>query len=600
MLGTGRCDGGGEVRTSRMRARFRAAPRAWVGVLAAALLAPSTAVAAGDTRTVTIVAMNDFHGALYELLDGEAPGRAYGGLPWLAGAVTALRAEAPNLLLLDGGDCFQGSWPVNASKGMGSVEAFHLLGVDASAIGNHEYDYGGVPGGHPLRGALEAAARKARYAWLSANVEEVIPDGARPWAPEGIRPTAIIERGGVKVGLIGLTTTETPSTTRPEHVADLQFLDPVPVVRERAAELRGQGAQVVVVVGHLTGECKEGPQRSADLPCTPDGEIGRLLGELPEGTVDVIVSGHAHTLIAARVGRTFVTQAWAQGRALVRVDLAVGPTGVDPGASKIAGPWLLAHDRVEPGCDGGAYPMETRPVGGRSVAPSAEAVTLVRRLEVEAGGDPCAQVACATAPLVRNRLGESAVGDLLADAMRAGFEGAEVAVQNSGGLRADMPAGPLRRIDVQAVMPFDNRAVLLEMTGEKLRLLLRIGSSGAHGALQVSGATYAFDPGRTGGSDVDGDGAVAGWETDRLCGLRVGGAPLDPKRTYKVVVADFLTSGGDDMAPAFEGARVLQQGPLLRDLLETYLRAQKACVDPARLVDPTHPRIAAGACEVAP
>lgn len=595
---------GGAAR--RRAAVARSAARRWamgaLVVLAVALVPSggSAEPAPPAPRTLTIVAMNDFHGALYELPDPDAKGRAWGGLPWLAGAIAALRAEAPDLLLLDGGDAFQGAWPVNASRGMGSVEAFHLLGVDAAAVGNHEYDYGGASGGHPLRGALESAARGARFAWLTANVDEVRPEGPVRWSPEGIRPTALVRRGGVTTGLIGLTTTETPSTTRPEYVADLRFRDPVAVVRELAPALRAQGAEVVAVLGHLTGECKEGPQRTPDAPCTPDGEVGRLLTELPEGTVDVIVSGHAHTLMAARVGRTFVAQAWAQGRALVRLDLVVGPSGVDAAASRIAAPWLLAHDAVDPGCGGGAFPLDPLPVGGRTITPSAEAVALVKRLEEAAGGDPCARVACAAAPLVRNRHAESVVGDLLADAMLAAFEGADVAIQNSGGLRADVAAGDIRRSDVQAVMPFDNQSVLLEMTGEKLLLLLRIATSGAHGLPQVAGATYALDPRRTGGSDLDGDGAVADWETDRLCGARVAGRPIDPAQTYEVVVADFLLSGGDHLGPAFVGARELRRGPLLRDLLEAHLRRQQGCIDPARVVDPKAPRITVGACGGAP
>ena len=106
-------------------------------------------------RVLHIVAMNDFHGGLYEKPKYKSPDRALGGLPWLASAVDALREEHPDLLLLDGGDVFQGSWPVNATKGRGAVEAFNLLGVDAAAVGNHEFDYGGLEGEHPLRGALE-------------------------------------------------------------------------------------------------------------------------------------------------------------------------------------------------------------------------------------------------------------------------------------------------------------------------------------------------------------------------------------------------------------------------------------------------------------
>jgi 2',3'-cyclic-nucleotide 2'-phosphodiesterase (5'-nucleotidase family) len=181
----------------------------------------------------------------------------------------------------------------------------------------------------------------------------------------------------------------------------------------------------------------------------------------------------------------------------------------------------------------------------------------------------------------------------MSDAMLAAFPGADLALTNSGGIRADLPAGPLRREHIQAVMPFDNRIVLVEMPGDRLELLLRIGSSGGHGVLQVAGGTYGFDPAITAGTDLDADGAVADWERDRLCdaAVKVGGKPIDAKRTYKVVTTDFLVGGGDHLGPAFEGLPVVQ-GELLRD----HLAAWSAGLGTCRAPDPTV-RIAQGACK---
>ena len=179
---------------------------------------------AAEPVVLPIAALNDWHGALYEQPVDE--GVVAGGLPWLVGTMESLRAEHPNLVVLDGGDVFQGDWPINASKGLGAVQAFSLIGVDAAAVGNHEFDYGGTDT-HPLRGALMDAAARAPFAWLAANINEA--DGT-PWAPEGITATTIIERNGVKLGVIGLSTMETPQTTLPANVADLQFTDPVAAV----------------------------------------------------------------------------------------------------------------------------------------------------------------------------------------------------------------------------------------------------------------------------------------------------------------------------------------------------------------------------------
>ena len=135
--------------------------------------------------------------------------------------------------------------------------------------------------------------------------------------------------------------------------------------------------------------------------------------------------------------------------------------------------------------------------------------------------------------------------------MLATFPDADLALQNSGGLRADIPSGQLRREHIQAVMPFDNRLVLLELEGKSLELALRVGSSGAHGIMQVAGGSYHFDPSLEEGSDLDGDDAVARWETNRLCAATVDGAAIDPARTYRVVTTDFLRDG-DNLVTDFQ------------------------------------------------
>jgi 2',3'-cyclic-nucleotide 2'-phosphodiesterase (5'-nucleotidase family) len=545
---------------------------------------PPEAPAAVRPVTLTFVAMNDFHGALYEKPVPDEPTRATGGLPWLVSAVEALRAEDPDLVLLDGGDSFQGDWPVNATKGEGSVRAFELLGVDVAAVGNHEFDYG--------LDALEAAA-KTRTQWVAANITRA--DGTR-WSPEGVRPWAMVERKGVKVAVIGLSTTETPQTTVPKNVETLRFHDVVETVRGLIPEIEAAGADVTVVVGHLTGSCK--PKGYVDVePCTPDGEIGRLVTELPPGAVDLIVAGHAHTVLATRVGDTFVLEDRAQGGVLGRLDLVVGPGGAEPDASVLHPPWPLVHDKADPGCEGGAFPTEPRDVGGRSLAPSPKALALIDELEARTG-DLCEPVGCSATALQRERHRESAVGDVVADAMLAAFPDAHLAVQNSGGLRADLPAGTLRREHAQAVMPFDNRTMLVELTGAQVIDMFRIGSSGAHGVLQVAGASYGYDPARTQGSDRDGDGAVADWEKDRLCAVADDGAPIDPKGTYRVVTSDFLFAGGDHLGPAFQGARVLAEGPLVRDALLSYLRSRgETCLGAdGPVLASDAPRITVGAC----
>lgn len=574
---------------------------------------PKAPVEPPPPTKITIVAMNDFHGALYERPLPNTPDRYTGGLPWVAAAVEELRREDPDLLLLDGGDAFQGDWPVNATRGKGAIRALDLLGVTAQAVGNHEFDYGaGEPGSHPLRGAFEEAAAMSQHPLLTANVH-LKPKGneySQPWTPKGVQPFAVVERKGVKIGLIGLTTTQTPTVTNPVNVEDLMFLDPVQAVKDALPWVQGAGAKVIVVVGHLTGGCQPKGWLEPDPACRPDGEIGRLLTELPRGTIDVIVAGHAHTLLANRVDDTFVLEGRSHGQILNRVELMVGPDGVAADPSVLHPPWGLVHDKVDPGCDaGGVYPIEPRDLGGRVITPSRPALDLVKALEKEAGPPLCEQLTCAAKTFGRDREAASELGNLVADAMLAAFPEAQIALQNSGGLRADLPEGDVLRMDIHAVMPFDNKVVLVEMTGEQLLLALRIGSSGAHGVLQVAGMHYVYDPSRTVAKDVNLDGQLAEWERDRLCSANVGDVAVDKKATYKVVTSDFLFNGGDHLGPAFKNAKLLAEGPLLREVIETHVATfGEACLGappepppeeakPKKAPKPPPPpRVAKGAC----
>ena len=544
---------------------------------------PPVVAAADPAVVIPIATLNDFHGALYEIPQRDDPTQALGGLPWVAGAVDTLRAEHPDLVLLDAGDSFQGSWPVNATQGMGSVRAFNLLGVDVTTVGNHDFDYGAVEGSDNLRGALHRAVEASDYTWVAANIEG---DG---WT-DAIPRWTLVERDGVKIGVVGVITQSTPQVTLKANVEDLRFTDPAAAVVEVLPELRAAGAQAVVVLAHLEGACDPVPEFAEALPdCLPDAELGEFLQALPEGAVDLVIAGHSHTLLAGEAYGVPIVEARAKGMMLGQVDLVV--TGDDVEV-RVHEPWVLSHAAVDPGCEDRPFPRDPLEVGGREVTPNAEAIALVDALEEEAGS-LCDRVGCTAEALTRSgdEDVESAVGDLMADAMLAASGGADLAVANAGGLRADVPAGELRGEHLQAVMPFDNRLMAVELTGQELHELLRIGSSGAHGLLQIAGGRYAFDPEATGGDDLDGDGEVAGWEVDRLCRVEVGGEELDLEGTYRVVVTDFLYAGGDHLGPALTGRPVVWEGGLARDALLQWVASQEECIGTIPLVNEEHPRI---------
>jgi hypothetical protein len=256
----------------------------------------------------------------------------------------------------------------------------------------------------------------------------------------------------------------------------------------------------------------------------------------------------------------------------------------------------LAHKPTEPGCEGGSYDIAPQTIAGRTLTPDVNAISLVRALEGDAGS-LCDPVACTNDRITRAHDGETALGDLVATAAKTAFLGADFAIQNAGGLRADLPVGTIRREHIHAVSPFDNRLLLVEMTGAAVQTLFRIGASSSHGSLQVGGASYHYDETKMTGTDLDGDGTIAEWEIDRLCSVAVGGTPLDLTRTYRVVVTDFLFGGGDHLGPAFADAKILQEGPLLRDHLIETLSRHPTCLDIEPIIDPSWPRVTIAPCE---
>ena len=530
-------------------------------------------------RPLTLIGMNDWHGALYETPDPDNPDWAWGGLPWTVSALEHLRTSLPNPLVVDAGDLFQGSWPINFTKGTGALAAFNLLGVDVATVGNHEFDYGAFSDEYPgNRGALEKAALNPPFEWVTANVYERSKQTGEwnPWSPGKIRPWVLLERQGVRVGVIGLSTTETPTTTRSAFVDGLEFRDVVDTLREIVPQVREAGAEVIVVTGHLTGSCTPPDYTTEEKGCVPDGEIGRILNELPEGTVDVIIAGHEHTLLRQIVGKTVVLEGRHKGHILNAVTLFVGVDGVVHEKTQLHSPFAVHHPASDPGCEGAAYPEKLQ-VGGLSLQPNPEAIRLIRDLEAQAGS-LCEQVACLEAPYPTIRTGPSPLGSLVAQSMSHAFPEADVAITNAGEHRASLTESTVRREHIHDVMPFDNKLLLMEIKGKKLRQLFEIGTSGAHGMLQIHGARLTLHANQSKRRDLNGDGNKEVWESSRLCDGSVQGRPIDPRKTYRIVTTDFLATGGDHLGTAFEEAILLEEGAMLRDAILGYLRGRTECL----------------------
>lgn len=471
---------------------------------------------------ITLLHTNDLHGRVH--LPGEPQ-----GLAKIATLVRRIRREMPNVLLLDAGDIIHGTPEEKIFRGRPILSAMNALGYDAAAAGNHEFDAG--------QDVLRDALRFVRFPLLSANVRD-----ARTGAPwDRLMPYVVRERDGVRVAVFGLTTPTTVRIEWPRTLAGIRFDDPIETARALVPRLRNEErADIVVALTHLG--------------VIPDG----LLAATVPG-IDIILGGHSHTTLAEQVwvGETLILQTGAHARNLGRVDLVVRK-GAD-GKSRTAlvngknGRWW-GHDGVR-APRAGTFPkgslipitpdIPDDPDVVAAYRPFADAVRPVLDEVLTTAAEPL--------PAADATMRETAVGNLLADAVRAQTN-TDVGVAASSQIApSGLPAGPVRVRDLYALLGAYTRQhlVIARVSGARLRAMITRVTEGGRFPVHVSGL----------GAAADGVITVA----DR---------PLDDAKTYTIagaahVIQDYLL-GKEDVA-------ILQDDPLdptVRDAAIAYLRGR--------------------------
>ena len=439
------------------------------------------------TRFLRIIATNDFHGALEPRPDVNGVRR--GGAAYVAAAIDRARNEcAPRCetLLLDAGDMFQGTPASNLAYGRPVVEYYNRMGYAAAALGNHEFDWG--------TDSLRARMRQAKFGIFGANVRYT--DGRDvKW----IRNDTIVKRGATRIGIIGVSTVSTPTSTRAGNVVGLRFDDPAPIVDSIGTALRKRGANFVVVIAHAGASCG----RDGATDC--GGEIIDFARKLTT-KVDAVVSGHTHTLVNTEVKGIPIVQARSSGRAIDVLDLPIGSSAGLPVRHQVR---ELASDTIQP-------------------VPAIDSI--VRRAVARVA--PLVSRRVATIPTTLPRQGpQYPLGNLIADAQRWAGKG-DVAIMNNGGIRTELRAGDATYGSLFEIQPFGNTLYALTMTGSQLRGLLEAMLARNSVDDHVSGLTIKYDPTQPKGARI-----VSVTMSD--------GTPLSDTKTYSVTVNDFLATGGE-------------------------------------------------------
>ncbi len=562
---------------------------AFVAVLAYGCAAPGAAPVAqlgAATLKVKLIAFNDFHGNLEapgatirapaDGLVGDTTGRDVavpaGGAARFATLVKQLRAMNPNNAVVSSGDLIGASPLVSALfLDEPTIEAMNLIGVDFNSVGNHEFDRGVAElerkqtGGcerfvaalEPCRGGHRFAG--ANFQYLAANVIDRA-SGQPIFPPYGIKTFE-----GVRVGFIGLTLKGTAQLVDPAGIQSVEFKDEASTINARAAELRSQGVNTIVVLIHEGGLTKG---RLNDKNCPGlSGDILPVLDRL-DPSIDVVASAHTHQPYVCTYRGFLLTSAASYGRLITDIDLEI-----DRGTGRVVG--KTAMNRIVTSEGFGDLPVQAAyPLLDTDTVIAAH----VEKYARDAAPFANRKVGSAQATLSKTQdaAGQSPLGDLIADADLAATRaaGARIAFLNPGSVRAPIDYGSDGSVTYGALFsaqPFGNNLVSMTLRGEQIKALLEqqwLPSRQQSQMLQVSrGFSYAYDLGRPIGARV-----LA--ETMRLDDMPIGAA-----ESYRVTVNSFMASGGDGFTVLLDG-RERVTGIIDVDAAEAYFKASPPVAPP--------------------
>jgi 5'-nucleotidase len=557
----------------------------------------AAAEADDDLVELVIVATNDVHGyilprKLSMAIDEEGKIRYpadIGGVEWLAGYLDILRRQNPGrVLLLDGGDMFQGTMISNKSEGATVVAAMNHLGYAAASVGNHEFDFGPVgegDDGDPY-GALKAVGKLADFPLLAANLVDRKTGTLIDW--EGFAPTRMIELSGIKIGIVGGPTDTTPTYSKKRVGEGLEFRPLVEIVKEQAPKLRAQGAQIIIGLLHAGGVCEEFDDPNDTSTCDPNEELFQIAQALEPGTVDLLIGGHTHHIVRHIVNGIPLMESGGTGKLFGMVTLKFSKKAgkvVDFDLSKPVG---ICHYRFE-GTESCVY-LDELP-GEKRLPPifKGEEVSRVEFLASLLSPDQRQMLeeaqeqlgATAVRDLYRQEETEDRpMGLLITHIMLDNYPEAQIALFNGSGIRSSLFSGPVTREAVFQVLPFDSTPAFLHLRGKDLKDLLRLITSGAHGMPVMRGLKLHVDRklDECIQEDWNKDGKKEKWERNLLVSATLeNGSPLEDDKVYTVVTTSYLAGGGSDISRILdklppETVSKPDKPPTTRDMLTNWLR----------------------------
>lgn len=503
---------------------------------AAAKLVPATTVEekAIVSNTIDIVSFNDFHGNLAE--DAREKGKNV-GMAKMIGVINEYMAKNPNTIVVSGGDNYQGSAMSNLTQGAPVNNMFKAMDLKVSAVGNHEFDWG--------TSYMNKWQEDGGFQYLAANIVDEATGEVVAWA----KPYSFTEVDGKKIAFIGLATTTTPTVTKADNVEGLEFVDAAEAAAKWVAFLKEGKAEegtpdLIIAVTHLPSK-QDKYGSDVTLPVVGE-EINAVA--MVDG-IDGIISGHSHKTVAGYINNVPVVQAYKYGRAMAKISFEMNEDGSVKAATPSIDTLYKRKGDIIADATGTAeydkWDKELGPIMGEKIGVATG--TFSHNTDVDQ-----------TTPL----------GEFVCKLM-AEKAGVDIAIQNGGGLRRDMPAGDITMGLMYEIMPFDNTLMVVELTGADLKKNIDNGlkPEGSR-AGSFSGLEVSYDLNKPAGERI-------------LSMTLADGTPVEMDKVYKVVSNDFLveTTGADGYDFSTAKSKVNLMIPI-RDAMVDEIKA-KGSVTPA-------------------
>ena len=493
-------------------------------------LTPPASTSGGD-RTVTLLFTNDVESAYDPIpafwLDDIT---MIGGVAEITTLIESIRRDEPNVFLFDSGDIFTGAL-AKLTEGKLAFELMITMGYDAMAIGNHEFEYGVEIFGWEKN--------RAPFPVLGANF--FYKDTDHPYA----QAHAIIERDGIRIGVVGIMGTDAVSAIIPSMIAALDVVDPVEPVQRSIDELRDE-VDLIVLLTHqgktapMQTDAESDPRLQRDI----DADIA-LAGAL--NGVDVLFAGHADAgtpepVVHPETG-TLIMQTYGQATHLGYLQLTLdGESG-----------------------DIKTYDGKLIPVESDTLDPDPRILAKLNQYR-NTHAEIMVKVGTIEAPLIRRYIEESDMGNLYADVF-VEAAGTDIAFIHSGSLRKDLPEGDIRLVDILDSYPFVDAVQVKEMNGRQIRRALEQSLTFERGLLQVSGLEIQYD--------------LSQPKYSRVVTVTRDGEPIMDDDLLTVAAPGFLAEGGDlyDSFPESEVVRTVGQ---VSDLVVAYFQSHDVVAIPER------------------